>query len=107
MGTEYKAEETEETEVELKPCPFCGMEFTFNEGHFYDCQDHRIDCPGCLVGTPDCKTLDEAVAIWNRRPRDKESVLGKLLPEVVRLSREVTTLSEKVIALTGAAKMGV
>ena len=53
--------------VELKPCPFCGGKAELWRAHAD--RPAWIACGGeCVVlVTRECKTDDEAAAIWNRR----------------------------------------
>lgn len=53
------------TEIELKPCPFCGgkAEVTVFLGNY------MVACTACPASIFPCKgmTKDEAVKTWNRR----------------------------------------
>lgn len=55
----------EHSDIELKPCPFCGgvAEFVLGEQYSND----WIQCSSCGVETPCFDTPEEAAEAWNRR----------------------------------------
>lgn len=66
-----------ESEIKLKPCPFCGGEAEFYSGYSNDLSYARVDCENCSAGTyndsdrnPEA-TMEEleksAIDDWNRR----------------------------------------
>ena len=66
---------TDAPKPELLPCPFCGADPMLNEiaphkHYFVDFPDHEgsavVECPACEAGMI-AATVDEVVAIWNRR----------------------------------------
>lgn len=66
---------TDAPKPELLPCPFCGADPMLNEiaphkHYFVDFPDHEgsavVECPTCEAGMI-AATVDEVVAIWNRR----------------------------------------
>ena len=65
------------SEIELKPCPFCGSEAEFSSGYYNDLMSARVECTECIAttyadsDTYDDHTLDElenmVIEAWNRR----------------------------------------
>lgn len=58
--------------IELKPCPFCGGDVSFDKEYSY-LRDSVIYCDGCdMVFTlDDCTSSDDDIArAWNRRVSD-------------------------------------
>lgn len=61
--------------AELKPCPFCGCEYTKDDDDTVYAGEHEDWCPlgivggfsGCIV-VPDC---DEYIDAWNRRVHEQ------------------------------------
>lgn len=64
---------SEEKEIYLKPCPFCGNkqdDFAgMTEGAFSTCSDGSlsINCSGCSCTGARGYTMEEAVEAWNNR----------------------------------------
>lgn len=62
---------SEEKQIELKPCPFCGgTEFNFRERD-HSVKDNatevRLWCDRCGASTDYRDTKEKAVKAWNRR----------------------------------------
>lgn len=61
---------------DLKPCPFCGCEYTKDEDDFYYAGDHAEWCPlnkdypGSLTNII-VPNIDVYVEAWNRRASDE------------------------------------
>ncbi len=61
------------SEIELKPCPFCGGKAKFALGEEYR-EEHKqandwVECESCGVETAYFDTAEEAAEAWNRRVR--------------------------------------
>lgn len=61
------------SEIELKPCPFCGSEDVTCaaglEGEYY------VECWDCSAKVESCNGLEDAVAGWNARVIDRDALL--------------------------------
>ena len=55
--------------MSLKPCPFCGGD---NARIIFDKVRHYVNCPKCGVSSQPSLIKDDAIAIWNTRPREEE-----------------------------------
>ena len=61
----------------LKPCPFCGSEWTdvrymnnpFDKHHIYG--GYSAFCDDCGATTKRCDIKEKAIALWNRRANDE------------------------------------
>ena len=86
------------TEIELKPCPFCGgLPFIYSE----DGEDYQVVCDNC-DGTID-RTSDnkkEAVKAWNSRP-----IENKMKRDVVKLMMTNKLLKKRVKRLEEALEV--
>lgn len=60
------------SEIELKPCPFCGSDDVicdmFEDMYFVECWD-------CCVKVESCNGLEGALAGWNARAIDRDDLL--------------------------------
>jgi hypothetical protein len=68
--------------VLLKGCPFCTFPPSVDHFSFGDVPMWEIRCPTEHAKTGMCKTLDEAVEIWNGRQPDTTSL------RIVKVSQE-------------------
>ena len=61
---------SENSGIELKPCPFCGSEMILigHDGH--DNGIHYAHCWDCGVSTNNFDTEERAAEAWNRRVQD-------------------------------------
>lgn len=58
-----------EMSEKLKSCPFCGREAEVLSTGFMYC----VMCISCLDNVDWCKTEQEAIEAWNRRPENAKS----------------------------------
>ena len=68
------------SEIELKPCPFCGAEAELLSGYYNDLQSAQVHCMNCIASTYadsdryTTASVDELEAMvvdaWNRRAGD-------------------------------------
>ena len=76
------------SQIELKPCPFCGGTDIFHSvksPHEF-ANDHRYICSSCGAKSPLCKSKDEATKGWNSRPiEDKLRKENMTLAEGINL----------------------
>lgn len=60
------------SEIELKPCPFCGSDDVicdmFEDVYFVECWD-------CCAKVESCNGLEAAVVRWNTRVIDRDDLL--------------------------------
>lgn len=58
-----------ESDIELKPCPFCGGSELHIETDSEPTSTVQVECdtPGCEASGPHGKDADEAARLWNRR----------------------------------------
>ena len=54
----------ENVENRLKPCPYCGNE------PLLDRVFKQVSCPYCLIRTPWCESLEDAIERWNTRAEE-------------------------------------
>lgn len=79
------------TDIELLPCPFCGLDVTDDEGCFpvgSERTQWEVRCgnPSCYAHDPCDKSLQAAAARWNRRATAaRDAVIKALRAEVERL----------------------
>ena len=61
---------------DLKPCPFCGNEYSLMSGEMaegsYMLQPGFVFCCECGAEISECKTEAEAIEAWNRRAERKK-----------------------------------
>ena len=64
---------TDEREIELRPCPFCGNEPIMRAVRFgFENEDrHTVRCPECDFCIGWAFTEEEAAEKWNRRREEK------------------------------------
>lgn len=60
------------SEIELKPCPFCGSEGVICN-RFEDV--YYVECLGCSAKVESYNGLEDAVAGWNTRAIDRDELL--------------------------------
>ena len=60
------------SEIELRPCPFCGSEGVICN-RFEDV--HYVECLGCSAKVESYNGLEDAVAGWNTRAIDRDELL--------------------------------
>lgn len=74
---------------DLKPCPFCGNEYSLMSGEMaegsYMLQPGFVFCCECGAEISECKTEAEAIEAWNRRAERKK---GKWIVHDYTLGRE-------------------
>lgn len=60
------------SEIELKPCPFCGSDDVicdmFEDVYFVECWD-------CCAKVESCNGMEDVVAGWNRRAINRDELL--------------------------------
>ena len=55
-------------QIELKPCPFCGVESEYVEYYLYGrVKAHFVYCTKCDVTQKNYKSKQGAIRAWNRR----------------------------------------
>lgn len=64
-----------ETELELKPCPFCGgkAEIFRWQAHINDEYHSDLVFTNCAAGFHDVSSEEAAFKAWNRRADDEET----------------------------------
>ena len=61
------------SEIELKPCPFCGSD---DVTWFYGLEDeHYVECLDCCAKVESYNGLEDAIAGWNARAIDRDELL--------------------------------
>ena len=60
------------SEIELKPCPFCGSENVTCD-RFEDV--HYVECWDCSAKIESYSGLDDVIADWNARAIDRDELL--------------------------------
>lgn len=65
----------------LKPCPFCGSDRIVPRDRNEHCDYFLLYCHSCNAEGPNGRTLDEAIAAWNRRavPADVREAAERIL----------------------------
>lgn len=65
-------------EPKIKPCPCCGSNkiLIWND-KTTDVEGPYVICRNCNMQTPQCSSEEEALAVWNNRPKSKRSVTYK------------------------------
>ena len=59
------------SEIELKPCPFCGSDDVF--GGMLE-EVHYVECCDCCAKVESYNGLEDAVAGWNARAIDRDKL---------------------------------
>lgn len=82
------------SDIELKPCPFCGSEDIFGgpgpEG------EHYVECWDCCAKVESCNGMADAIAGWNRRAINRDELL-KVADECERADVDgVTDWAERI-----------
>jgi len=73
---------------EPKPCPFCGSQPEIEVGNFGGF-NHAVHCESCGTMGIFCRSEEEAIAAWNRRPiEDALNALVDWLRSVVKNEKQ-------------------
>jgi Lar family restriction alleviation protein len=83
---------TEQEQVQLLPCPFCGGEADILKAATNIC-DYWVTCANCGADGPWKDTRAETIAAWNTRHTATAEAL-----EAMREAREALVTAEKVFA---------
>ena len=53
-------------ELNLLPCPFCGIPNTYRSNRYVD--HYQVHCHACGAAGPSGATYENAITAWNERP---------------------------------------
>lgn len=59
--------------TELKPCPFCGSDDVICVAGLDD--EYYVECWDCSAKVESCNGMEDAVAGWNARAIDRDTLL--------------------------------